>query len=160
MGSKKKNKSRSTFSKDGMGFEESRKAVRGAITSKTESKKSPNMRIREEIRDILHEAKEKKERAKAKISQVAKKGISDLKLDWNRLTAMMSGMKVKEGPEKKERPLSSPLAESKKPPIVESQNSILPKILDPNLEKTKLKAVSYYQKWYDLVISEKESQQI
>ena len=136
MGKKKKKTAQSSFSKEGMGIEQSRNKVRNVIVSRDVPTRKPNIGIREELNQILSAAKKRKEIEKQRVSNAAHKGISDLKINWNHLTSMMSGLKVKERPKEDK---------GQKQDLKANKTKAYRSTLSPK---------SYYQKWIDLVIKE------
>ena len=95
--------------------------------------------VRREIREIISDAKDAKNAIKRKVSQVAKNGIKDLKIDGSRLMEMMKGLKMKEA---QSESIVFQQSATEKSEIVRAEPS--PKIDFKEND-------SYYDRWYNLI---------
>lgn len=98
--------------------------------------------VRREIREIISDAKDAKNAIKRKVSQVAKNGIKDLKIDGAKLIDMMKGLKMKESPSEAKE-IKHPVTEKPEITRTEPRQKIVFKESD-----------SYYDRWYNLINSE------
>lgn len=131
----------------GSDFEEHRKKVGKALYSKGKNVISYSREaVRKEIRDIVGEAKQKKDEMKKKVSHAAKNGIKDLKIDGNRLLDFLKDIKFKESPSKSD---SNPETHVVQDKLTSANVSPVEKIRIERKDKQ-----SYYDIWYHLIESE------
>lgn len=122
-------------------------SIGGAFTPKRKKKGLGPMTpareaVRNEIREIVNQAREEKEALKRKVSNAAKSGIKGLKVDGARLLNMLKDLKFKDesSPSTKATQSTAEKHESAKQvqkPIVISTNE-----------------ASYYDTWYYIIESE------
>lgn len=143
MGKNKKKKGLNT----GSDFEEHRKKVGRELYSKGKKAISTSREaVRKEIREIVSEAKQKKDELKRKVSHAAKNGIKDLKIDGNKLMDILKGVKFKESPSKANT--------NPEPNVV--RNIPTSSYVTP-VEKARVERKdkhSYYDVWFKLIESE------
>lgn len=131
----------------GSDFEEHRKKVGKALYSKGKDAISYSREaVRREIREIVGEAKQKKDEIKRKVSHAAKNGIKDLKIDGNKLMDILKGIKFKESPSQSNPNPEQHIVQDK--PVSASVNPVK----RTNLGRKEKR--SYYDVWYHLIESE------
>ena len=130
----------------GSDFEEHRKKVGKALYSKGKNAISHSREaVRREIREIVVEARQKKDEIKKKVSNAAKNGIKDLKIDGNKLVDVLKGIKFKESPSQSKTNPEPHIVQDK--PVSASVNPAKKRIDQKDKH-------SYYDIWYHLIESE------
>lgn len=106
--------------------------------------------VRQEIREIIINAKESKKANRREVSSVASNGIKDLKIDGARLMDMMKDLKMKES---SSQPTCTQQVRSVD--AISEREGAIPPVQSSARQEIKHRAdSSYYDIWYDLIYSE------